>query len=179
MLKSKSINVRSVFYFYAALAIVAVIWILVSSIECTLFGTKGFLIAILLGFLIFVFSLHISIRYPWAQDLEKVFADLLTPLPLLQIFLIAAFSSIGEELFFRGAVQNQFGIIIASILFGLVHLPIDKKMVPWTLMAMAMGFVLGGLYMYSGNLLAPITLHFLINFLNIWAINQKFLTFDE
>jgi membrane protease YdiL (CAAX protease family) len=36
-----------------------------------------------------------------------------------------------------------------------------------------MGFALGGMYMYTGNVLAPILAHFTINFLNLSLIAQQ------
>jgi len=177
MPNTKNTLLRKASLFYAAMGIIAVIWILFSDIEVHIFGTKGLLLSYLMAFLVFALSMILSLYAPWAEELEKIFAELLTPLSLPTILGLSLLSGVSEELLFRGAIQNQFGLIIASILFGLVHFPINKKMVPWTLMAVVMGFVLGLLYLYSGNLLAPISLHFLINFLNIWAINQKYMKF--
>ena len=59
-------------------------------------------------------------------------------------------------------------------MFGAVHVgPDPKTFFPWTIMAVVMGFVLGGMYLYTGNVLAPILAHFTINFLNLSLIAQQ------
>lgn len=169
----KNLSLSKVILFYTGIAGVAWGWISLADLECKVFGFKGIPEAFVVGFIIFALSLQTSNQFQWAKDLENIFSEALTPLSLPSIFLISLFSSSSEELLFRGAIQNQFGLAIASLLFGLVHMPLNKKLIPWTLSATIMGFILGGLYIYAGNLGAPILLHFLINFLNIWMINQK------
>ncbi len=171
---SKKIELPKIIFFYGSMAGVALLWIFVMRLPITFFGWEGLPEAYVIAFLIFIFSTAISVKSQWGKKLEELFASLLTPIPIPAILMLSLLSSVGEELFFRGALLNQFGLIISSLLFGLVHFPIYRSMIPWTIMASLMGFVLGGLYLYSGNLLAPIALHFLINFLNIWAINQKY-----
>ena len=175
MARSSTIPLRSVLFFYALMTLAAGIWIYAARLPVTLIGIEGLVEAYFLGIALFVISLMLSAKFQWAKELERLFAEVLTPLSWPVIFLLALLSSVSEELFFRGAAQNQFGLIPASLLFGLIHFPVRKTMIPWTLMAVVMGFLLGGLYIYAGNLLAPITLHFLINFANIWIINQKYM----
>lgn len=159
--------------FYLALSVIGILWIRWGNLEVGFMGTRGILFAICIGFLVFALSNTVTQKFRWAQKLEDLMAEILTPMSLPTILAIAFVSAVGEEIFFRGAVQNQFGYIAASLLFGLVHFPVQKTLIPWTIAATAMGFVLGGLYLYAGNLLAPMTLHFVINGLNLWAIDQK------
>lgn len=174
MKTSKRIELPKVVLIYAILSTLALAWIYFAHLDVTFLGIKGIPEAAFLAFLLFILSALLTIHISWAQKLEEFFAQIVTPLTFPVIFILALCSSVGEELFFRGALQNQFGLVTASIVFGLVHIPWNKLMIPWTLMAMTMGFVLGGLYIYSENLLAPIFLHFTINLLNLWAINQKY-----
>ena len=159
--------------FYLLLSATGILWIRWGNLEVEFIGTRGILFAICIGFLVFVLSNVVTQKCEWAQKLEHLFQEILTPMPIPIILAISFFSAVGEEIFFRGAIQNQFGYIASSLLFGLVHFPIQKTLIPWTIAATVMGFVLGGLYLYAGNLLAPITLHFVINALNLWAIDQK------
>jgi hypothetical protein len=162
--------------FYMALSASGILWIRWGNLDARFIGeggTRGILFAICVGFTVFALSNMVTQKFEWAQKLERLFQEILTPMSLPTIFAISFFSAVGEEIFFRGAVQNQFGYIAASLLFGLVHFPVQKIMIPWTIAATVMGFVLGGLYLYAGNLLAPITLHFIINGMNLWAIDQK------
>jgi hypothetical protein len=72
--------------------------------------------------------------------------------------LIGIAAGIGEEWFFRGVLQPVVGLTASSLLFGLAHVG-SSKMVPFGLWATAMGFVLGGLAIVTGGLLAPIVAH--------------------
>lgn len=112
-------------------------------------------------------------RFRWAEEMEKIFSQVLVPLQRSKIFIIAAASGIGEEIFFRGGLQPILGIVITSILFGLIHLPFKKALLPWTFIAIIMGFVLGFLFAWRGSLIAPITAHFTINFCNILILNKR------
>lgn len=75
------------------------------------------------------------------------------------LVLVSVFSGVGEETFFRGALQQEFGIVVASLVFGLVHLGPDRRYLLWTLWAVLAGFLFGGLYDLTGGLLAPILAH--------------------
>ena len=107
---------------------------------------------------------------------EKIFSQILAPLKTSKIIIIAAASGIGEEIFFRGGLQPILGIVITSILFGLIHFPFKKELIPWTMIAIAMGFVLGLLFTWTDSLIAPITTHFTINFCNILILNRRYRT---
>ena len=115
------------------------------------------------------------------QHLTQVFQDLLGPLNYEQMILLAAFSSLGEEMLFRGAIQGELvqalgpvaGISVSSILFGVVHFVPDRRFLPWTLFATLAGFLLGGCYYITGNLMVPVMIHFLINFANMALLLRK------
>ena len=81
--------------------------------------------------------------------------------------LLALASGLGEELFFRGALQPRVGWLVSSLLFGAVHFVPRRDMLPWTGFALAMGGVLGGLFAWTGNLVAPIVAHVVVNGLNL------------
>jgi CAAX protease family protein len=91
------------------------------------------------------------------------------------LILISVFSGVGEETFFRGAVQQEFGIVVASLLFGLVHVGPDRRFLLWTLWAVLAGFLFGGLYDLTGGLLAPILAHAAHNAatLLLWKRSRK------
>lgn len=98
-------------------------------------------------------------------------------------FLLAASTAIFEEYTFRGMIfgsllagttKNQQGVlkdvIITAILFGLIHLinSFGGNMsitLLQVLQTTALGLVLSALYLRSGSMLLPITLHFLLNFM--------------
>ncbi len=86
---------------------------------------------------------------------------------VLGVVVIAIIPAVGEELLFRGVVQNQIffltsrphlAIWIAAFLFSAVHLQFFGF-----LPRMLLGVLLGYLYYWSGNLLIPILAHFVNN----------------
>jgi membrane protease YdiL (CAAX protease family) len=91
------------------------------------------------------------------------------------LLLVSLFSAVGEEVFFRGAVQQEFGLVAASVLFGIVHVGPDRRYLVWTLWAIAAGFLFGVLYDVSGGLLAPMLAHAAHNAatLLLWKRSRK------
>ncbi|MFC6180039.1 CPBP family intramembrane glutamic endopeptidase [Lactiplantibacillus daowaiensis] len=85
----------------------------------------------------------------WLQALSAVF---LTP--------------IMEELVFRGVLMNLFfkhdwlNVLLSGVVFGSLH---TTNTLPSFLIYFTMGLILAGVYHWSGKLLAPMLLHFLIN----------------
>jgi len=79
------------------------------------------------------------------------------------LVLVSVASGVGEEVFFRGALQPVLGIVLASLLFGVLHVGPDRRYLIWTLWAVGAGFLFGFLYLWTGGLLAPITAHVLHN----------------
>lgn len=123
----------------------------------------------------------------WARRLSAAFAQMLGAMSPAQVTVFAVTSSIGEELLFRGFLQqwlsdglftgpmsDWWGLIVASLIFGLIHVgPERRTFLPWTIMAVVMGFVLGAIYLYTGNVLAPVLCHFTINLLNLAQIARR------
>jgi membrane protease YdiL (CAAX protease family) len=91
------------------------------------------------------------------------------------LVLVAVFSGVGEETFFRGAVQQEFGLVAASLVFGLVHVGPDRRYLVWTGWAVMAGFLFGILYEITGGLLAPIFAHSAHNAatLLLWRHSRK------
>ncbi|MDE5411976.1 CPBP family intramembrane glutamic endopeptidase [Alkalihalobacterium chitinilyticum] len=90
---------------------------------------------------------------------ERVFAKR----NVFHIFFIALIVSISEEILFRGILQTQIGLILASLLFALIHFRYLSKPLLFS-MAVILSFVLGLLFELTNNLLVPIFTHFLIDF---------------
>lgn len=79
------------------------------------------------------------------------------------LVLVSIFSGVGEEAFFRGALQQEFGLVVASLAFGLAHIGPDRRYLAWTVWAVFAGFLFGTLYETTGGLLAPMIAHALHN----------------
>lgn len=139
--------------------------------------------------LLTVFVSQLLDRYTtWAKRLTHAFARTLGRLTMLEIFIIAASSSLGEELLFRGFMQQalaarlfdslSFGtplaIALTSLVFGGLHVGQDRQtFLPWTIMAIVMGAVFGVMYWVFGGLEGPIAAHFTINFINLITITTS------
>ena len=79
------------------------------------------------------------------------------------LVVISVFSGVGEESFFRGALQPELGLVATSLLFGVLHVGPDRRYLVWTVWAVGAGFLFGALYQWTGGILAPITAHILHN----------------
>ncbi len=100
---------------------------------------------------------------PAARALEKRMAEILGPVSGGEALALAFLSGTAEELFFRGAVQQAWGPLAAVALFALLHAGPGREFRLWTVFAVVAGLVLSGLVLLSGNLLAPMVTHFLVN----------------
>jgi membrane protease YdiL (CAAX protease family) len=108
------------------------------------------------------------IRYTGAgRALAEFLAELIGPLSGAQVVVLALASGLGEEAFFRGALQPRVGLVLASLLFGLAHLVPRRELAPWAGFAALAGVLLGALFETTGNLLAPVAAHVLINGINL------------
>ena len=98
-----------------------------------------------------------------ARSVEDQFAEILGPMSVSDAIVLAILSSIAEEFFFRGAVQDAWGFAPAAILFTLLHLGPGREFRIWTAFAGVAGLILGGLVVWRGSLLAAIVAHALVN----------------
>ncbi|MEO5820188.1 MAG: CPBP family intramembrane glutamic endopeptidase [Vicinamibacteraceae bacterium] len=94
------------------------------------------------------------------RDLQRtVFEPLFGSLSVPDMVAISALAGVGEEMFFRGALQAFAGWPIATLAFGACHLGLSGR--GWVLGAWAAvaGAVLAWLAIATGGLVAPIVAH--------------------
>lgn len=127
-------------------------------------GGSAFLIAL---------SLFCGRNFAWAQQLEDEFRKVLVPLRLWEIAALGLLSGVAEETFFRGAVQPVFGLVPATLAFGLAHFIPRNPFWHWALYAAFAGFLLGCLFELTGYLLPVIAAHSLTNFVLIVVLNRR------
>ena len=116
----------------------------------------------------------VTTRTHWGAALARELALALGPLTLTECAALAALSGFAEEAFFRGALQPRLGWLATSVVFGLAHWAPRRTLWPWTGFALLAGGVLGALFAVTGNLVAPVTAHAVIN-----AVNLRLLTRDQ
>lgn len=124
-------------------------------------------LGVVTGLLVVLASRLATARLAWAAVLAEEFRLLLGPLNRREAFLAALLSGTAEELFFRGVLQPALGFWITAAIFGVLHIGPNRRFIPWTFMALAAGIIFGGLFVWTGNLLAPILAHIAINYLNL------------
>jgi membrane protease YdiL (CAAX protease family) len=74
------------------------------------------------------------------------------------IVCIAVVVGLSEELFFRGSVQGEFGVMSAALLFGLFHVR-RREAFAFGLWAVLMGLAFSWLEIVTSGLTAPIVAH--------------------
>jgi len=149
--------------FYGSLVVVAALWCGLRGFEVRILGGSP-AASVLLGLLTAACTLSLGLlAYRLLPGLREISEELAPRLvdgaDSTSLVLVSVFSGVGEEAFFRGALQQEFGLVVASLLFGLAHIGPDRRYLVWTAWAVGAGFVLGSLYEVSGGLLAPILAH--------------------
>lgn len=132
-------------------------------------GSVSALIILFVLAVIFYILMHIGYTPP-DNPLSENIAEILT-VPL--VILIPLFSSISEEIFFRGFLQPKLmdlttpliGIIITSILFGFAHLAYQNPL--QIIIPFFIGLIFGFLLIKTKNILAPISAHYIFNFIQL------------
>ncbi len=83
---------------------------------------------------------------------------------IIQIGFIACGIAFSEEILFRGILQTNFGLIVSSSLFAIIHF---RYLFNWFLFLniTVLSFFIGYLYDMTENLSVTIFMHFLIDFL--------------
>jgi len=94
----------------------------------------------------------------YARDLTASLASVYVGAGVAQIIFGGVTAACGEELFFRGFLQQRFGIIPASLLFMLAHFG-GKKIRVVSLWSVFQALYLGLFFAWSKNLLVPMIAH--------------------
>jgi membrane protease YdiL (CAAX protease family) len=182
LLRRRSVGPRFVRFaalFYGSLTVAAVLWSGLRDLGLHLAGESAAL-SVLLGTLTAVFTVSLGLlAYRLLPVLREIAAELAPRLvdhaDRSSLVLVAVFSGVGEETFFRGALQQEFGLVVASLVFGLVHVGPDRRYLVWTAWAVLVGFLFGALYEVTGGLLAPILAHSAHNAVTLllWRRSRK------
>jgi membrane protease YdiL (CAAX protease family) len=115
-----------------------------------------------------VYSTRVLVRRTrWARQLHSELRAVLGPLTGGEIAAYALFSSVAEELFFRGAMQPALGLALSALIFGAVHVGPTRGFLAWPVWAAVMGLVFGATVALTGYLHGAILAHFLINYENL------------
>lgn len=106
-------------------------------------------------------------RFAWAQRLHAELRPVAQELTVGQIFLLAGLSSLGEEVLFRGLMTPTLGILISSLVFGVLHQVRGPSRWVWIGWATLVGLVLGTIFAATGSLVGPLLAHAVVNAVNL------------
>ncbi|MGW8258184.1 MAG: CPBP family intramembrane glutamic endopeptidase, partial [Thermoguttaceae bacterium] len=122
--------------------------------------------------------LYLCLKAPWKpikriiQILDETIIPFFLQSSLLELAVICLLAGVGEEMLFRGIVQDwvtnkmggtygiALGLIVSAVVFGLLH----GITATYALLATAIGLYLGAIWLLTGNLLVPIVAHSLYDF---------------
>lgn len=127
--------------------------------------------------------LFVAMRSKWQPfshlkiELEEKIQPIFANCKLIDLAFISFLAGFGEELFFRGWLQNLLtdklgiwaGILLASLIFGLAHY-ISKE---YVIYASLTGIYLGLIYHVSGNLYVVMAIHALYDFIALVYLVEK------
>jgi hypothetical protein len=112
-------------------------------------------------------------RYlPVFARLEQRLAALLGPLGQTGMTVIALASAIGEEFFFRLAMQDALGSWWTAAVFGILHGG-PAEFALWALLAFLIGLLLGWAMDGGHGLVAVTLVHALVNYLSLRRMNLQ------
>ena len=97
--------------------------------------------------------------------LEAQFTEVVGDLSEAEIILIALASAIGEEMLFRGAMQDHLNLYVSALVFGLLHT--GPGLWLWTCVASILGLLFGAMVYFQFGLLSVTVAHALINFTSL------------
>ncbi|WP_240339624.1 CPBP family intramembrane glutamic endopeptidase [Halobacillus ihumii] len=99
---------------------------------------------------------------------EKVFKSQ----PVTKIIWLTLLIACSEELLFRGVIQTEFGYLIASFIFAIIHFRYLTKVVLF-FSVVCVSFLIGYMYELTHSLPVTITTHFMIDFILALAIRIR------
>ncbi|AOM82773.1 CPBP family intramembrane glutamic endopeptidase [Salisediminibacterium beveridgei] len=144
-------------------------WIISGSpvdwIKTVSFSADAILAGVIFAVIIVALEIFMDKHLPhqWLDDggiNERLFRSI-SP---FHILILTAIIGISEEILFRGVIQEQFGLVVASVLFAAVHVRYWHNRFLFSFMVV-LSFMFGLVYLWSGNLLSVIIAHVLIDFL--------------
>jgi membrane protease YdiL (CAAX protease family) len=109
-------------------------------------------------------------RVRWLQAFHELlttsFAAFLGALRWPEMVILSGLAGLSEEVFFRGVLQQEIGIVFASLVFGMLH----AISLPYMVWATLMGGYLGWLLHVTQTLWIPILTHTIVDIVGLWYI---------
>ncbi len=127
----------------------------------------GLVIGAIFAWLIWTVGSNLSATRQIVALLEQTID--LNAIKFRHVLLFSLLAAFPEELLFRGALQPEVGLIVASVIFGALH------GLTWMYFAYATtaGLLLGLLFQVSGTLWLSIGLHFAVDMVMFILLRQR------
>lgn len=93
---------------------------------------------------------------------------------VLHIIFLTALIAFSEELLFRGIIQTHFGLLVASLIFAILHFRYVSKIILF-IMVVSVSFLLGIVYELTNTIYSTMIAHFIIDLVFAIQIRRKFL----
>lgn len=106
-------------------------------------------------------------RWRWARALHADLRPAVRHASGGTLLLLGSASAVAEELFFRGLLAPEIGLVLSSVVFGALHRRSGPAGRVWAVWAGLMGLLFGALFFATGSLLGPIVAHAAINVVNL------------
>lgn len=126
-----------------------------------------------LAFAVVLFTRWSVANTSWARALHLELQPVARRFDSNEIWWLAIFSSVGEELFFRSFLTSSLGLIPATVLFGLLHQVRGPARWIWVGWAFIVGLLLALVFVISGSIVGPIVAHALINGTNLGFLRRQ------
>lgn len=108
------------------------------------------------------------------RELKTIIMQVLGKVSVPMAIYLSLVTSIGEELLFRGAIQPFAGVLLTSILFGMLHMGHNGLVSAWSFWALIAGYMLGWMYDETGSIWPPIIAHFGVNTVSILSLRRAY-----
>ncbi len=170
-----------------ALFIFSLVWIWIRKLP-TLHHIKPSLGALFVGIMVGSFVLFSNFIFyfldaflfggKFKRIMEKEIYPIFARVSLLEIIGIALFSGVCEELFFRGVLMTEFGVLISSIAFGGMH-TLGRGTAFLGVWSSFIGMYFAIVYKATGNLFIPMVAHTFNNFMAVSYIRYFYFEQDS
>jgi len=142
----------------------------------TLGSAKGASLGLVLGLCFAAFvvasTAFVVARFDWAKSVAHELGPFALGLSRPQLVALLGLAGLAEELIFRALLAPTLGVLVSSVLFGLVHQMGGKGRWPWVIWASLVGLGLACIYAASGSLIGPLLAHALINGMNVARVRR-------
>ena len=141
-------------------------------------GVKGLGIALLAVLPLLVLGVVLSsegaLRFRSLRRIHELIRTLMgrpiREMSVLQITILSLAAGFGEEILFRGVMQERFGLLIASAVFALCHAVTPA----YLLLAFALSMYLGWLYQITDDIVVPSLVHAIYDAFILLLLHHRF-----